>query len=65
MPQDELFKKLIGKWEGNSRTWFEPGKLADLIVLDKDILSIDPDHIMDIKVEQTWLGGKLVYESND
>ncbi len=29
MSQEELFKKLIGKWEGNSRTWFEPGKLAD------------------------------------
>ncbi len=29
MPQKELFKKLIGKWEGNCRTWFEPGKLAD------------------------------------
>jgi len=40
----------------------EPGKLADMIVLDQDILTIDPAHIMDIKVEQTWLGGKLVYE---
>lgn len=29
MPKKELFKKLIGKWEGDSRTWFEPGKLAD------------------------------------
>ncbi len=29
MTQNELLKKLIGKWEGNSRTWFEPGKLAD------------------------------------
>ena len=29
MTQKELFGKLIGKWEGNSRTWFEPGKLAD------------------------------------
>ncbi len=29
MTQKELFKKLIGKWEGNSRTWFEPAKLAD------------------------------------
>jgi hypothetical protein len=29
MSPNELFKKLIGKWEGNSRTWFEPGKLAD------------------------------------
>jgi hypothetical protein len=29
MPQKELLRKLIGKWVGNSRTWFEPGKLAD------------------------------------
>lgn len=29
MSQKELFKKLIGKWEGECRTWFEPGKLAD------------------------------------
>jgi hypothetical protein len=29
MSQKELLKKLIGKWEGNCRTWFEPGKLAD------------------------------------
>ncbi len=25
----EVLKSLIGKWEGNCRTWFEPGKLAD------------------------------------
>ena len=24
-----LFEKMIGRWEGNCRTWFEPGKLAD------------------------------------
>lgn len=41
----------------------EAGKLADMIVLDQDILTIDPAHIMDIQVEQTWLGGKLVYEN--
>ena len=29
MTQKELFKQLIGKWEGNCQTWFEPGKLAD------------------------------------
>ena len=28
----------------------------------QDILTVDPVHIMDINVEQTWLGGKLVYE---
>lgn len=29
MTQNELLKKLIGKWEGSSRTWAEPGKLFD------------------------------------
>ena len=29
MSQKEFLKKLIGKWEGNCRTWFEPGKLSD------------------------------------
>ena len=29
MSQKELFDKMIGKWEGTCRTWFEPGKLAD------------------------------------
>jgi predicted amidohydrolase YtcJ len=43
----------------------EPGKLADMIVLDQDILTIDPAHIMDINIEQTWLGGKLVYERSE
>ena len=42
----------------------EAGKFADMIVLDRDILTINPAHIMDIEVEQTWLGGKLVYEKN-
>jgi predicted amidohydrolase YtcJ len=32
-----------------------------MIVLDQDILSIDPAQILDIEVEQTWLGGALVY----
>ena len=27
--QKKIFKKLIGKWEGTCKTWFEPGKLAD------------------------------------
>lgn len=24
-----LFERMIGRWEGNCKTWFEPGKLAD------------------------------------
>ncbi len=29
MSQKVLFDKMMGRWEGNCRTWFEPGKLAD------------------------------------
>ncbi len=29
MTEKATLKKLVGKWEGNCRTWFEPEKLAD------------------------------------
>ncbi len=40
----------------------EPGKLADLIVIDRDILTVPEDQIKDIKVEMTVLGGRIVYQ---
>jgi predicted amidohydrolase YtcJ len=40
----------------------EAGKLADLIVLDKDILRCPIEDIKTIQVERTYLGGKLIYE---
>jgi len=39
----------------------EPGKFADMIVLSEDLLTISSERIMDVEVEQTWLGGRLVY----
>jgi len=39
----------------------EPGKLADFIVLDRDILSCPVEEVKDIKVEATYLGGARVY----
>ena len=40
----------------------EIGKLADLAVLDRDLLKIDPSGIKDIKVDMTVLGGAVVFE---
>ncbi len=40
----------------------EPGKLADFIVVDRDILNCPLDDMKDTQVLQTWIGGKLVYE---
>jgi len=41
----------------------EPGKLADLVVLDRDPLTADPSSLIQIAVERTMVGGKWVYES--
>ena len=39
----------------------EPGKLADMVVLGEDILTIDPEKIPQIPILATYVGGKLVY----
>ncbi|MFD2644579.1 amidohydrolase [Pseudomonas japonica] len=38
-----------------------PGKQADMIVLDRDVLSVDARALRDTRVEQTWFAGKLIY----
>jgi len=43
----------------------EPGKLADLVVLDNDILTCPLDAIKDTRVLMTMVGGKTVYEENE
>ncbi len=48
----------------NDRGSLEPGKLADLVVLSRDILDpTERDHILDTKVEMTMVGGKVVYQA--
>jgi hypothetical protein len=39
----------------------EKGKLADIIVLDRDILTIPVEEIKDVKVLTTIVDGKVVY----
>jgi predicted amidohydrolase YtcJ len=49
-------------FEEKEKGSLEPDKLADLVVLDRDILTCPLDEVRKIQAEQTWLGGKLVYE---
>ena len=42
----------------------EPGKLADLVVLDKNLLAIDPQEILSARVVMTLLGGEIVYQAD-
>jgi predicted amidohydrolase YtcJ len=39
-----------------------PGKYADLLVLDRDYLTVPADEIKDIKPLMTMVGGRIVYE---
>lgn len=40
----------------------EPGKLADIAVLDRDLFSIPPATIRDVRVDMTIVGGEVVYD---
>ena len=40
----------------------EPGKYADLVVLDQNPLTIDPQELQATKVQATYLAGNLIYE---
>ena len=42
----------------------EPGKLADLVVLDKNIFDLGPDSIPQAKCVLSIVGGRVVYEAH-
>jgi predicted amidohydrolase YtcJ len=48
--------------EGNLGS-LAPGKYADLLVLDRDYLTVPADEIKDIRPVMTMVGGKVVYEA--
>lgn len=39
----------------------EKGMLADFVILDENLFEVDPYHINDVKILQTWMNGKQVY----
>lgn len=40
----------------------EAGKYADLTMLEKDLFSVDPRRIHEVKIEMTMMNGKITYE---
>jgi predicted amidohydrolase YtcJ len=51
-------------FQENSLGSIQPGKLADLVVLDRDYLTIPADQIKDIRPVMTMIGGRIVYDAN-
>jgi hypothetical protein len=50
-------------FQENSLGSIQPGKLADLVVLDRDYLTIPADEIRNIKPVMTMVGGRIVYDA--
>jgi predicted amidohydrolase YtcJ len=40
-----------------------PGKLADMVVIDRDYLTVPAEQIRDIRSVMTIVGGRIVYEA--
>jgi predicted amidohydrolase YtcJ len=42
--------------------WLAPGLLADLVVVDRDLLAATPEQVRDAEVLVTIVGGRVVFE---
>src|SRR4051812_10103096 len=51
-------------FQENNLGAIQPGKLADLAVLDRDYLTVPADQIKDIKPVLTMVGGRVVYDAD-
>lgn len=47
-------------FEEKEKGSLEPGKVADFVVLDQDIMNVAEDSIPHARVLKTWVGGKVV-----
>jgi len=52
-------------FEENERGSIEPGKMADFVVLQKDIMTAVPLDVPGTKVSQTWIAGEKVFDNNE
>jgi predicted amidohydrolase YtcJ len=49
-------------FEEKEKGSLEKGKLADFIIVDKDLMTMNENEILQAHILQTWIGGKKVFE---
>ena len=56
-------KKVRDYFEEDKKGSIEAGKLADLVILDKNPLTVDPQDIENIKVVETIKEGNTIFKA--
>jgi len=69
MTREEALKSLtyapaFGAFQESDRGFIAKGALADFVILDRDILSVDESEILSTAVVATMIDGKIVYEAS-
>jgi predicted amidohydrolase YtcJ len=67
MTRDEALRSITlwpayAAFQENVMGSLTPGKLADFVVLDQDIMRVAPEQVLRTQVLATFVGGKAVYE---
>lgn len=48
-------------FEENEKGTLEPGKYADFVILDTDLMTASPPQVLNTKIENTWIAGEKVF----
>ncbi len=59
------YEGAYASFEEDRKGTIEVGKLADMVLLDRDLTSIPPETIPETRILKTIVGGKTVYSSMD
>jgi predicted amidohydrolase YtcJ len=52
-----------GAFEEDEKGSLEPGKYADFVILNEDLMTVDIEKVPELKVQSTYINGELVYEN--
>ncbi len=55
----------VSNFEEEQKGTIEVGKVADFVVLDRDLLVVSDEEILQTKVMQTWIGGEMLYQNRE